>query len=117
MIIVGISEYRDFAPFSANVTDGLGGFAVFGTLWAYLLPGLLILGGGMLVVGRYAFVAAWVGGIALGSVPTGLLLKTLMTGLPLPAMLKEVYPALIWIIAFYLALNIEPDFEEMTENS
>lgn len=113
MILIGISEYRDFAPFSANVTDGLGSLQMFGTVWAFLLPGLLILGGGMLIVGRYSFVAAWVGGIALGSIPAGLLLKTVMTGLPLPAMLREVSPVMIWIIAFYFALNAEPDFEEM----
>lgn len=113
LVLIGIAEYRDFAPFVANVTDGLGPVAFVGQLWAFLLPALLIFSGGMLAVGRYSYLAAWTGGIALGSIPVGLILKTVMTGLPLPAMLAEAYPSIVWLIAFYLAVNVQPDFEEL----
>lgn len=109
MILIGIAQYRDFAPFVANVTDGLGFLSAFGTVWSYLLPALLVFGGGMLAVGRYTLVTAWVGGVAIGSIPLGLILKTVMTGLPLPDMLNAIYPMLIWFIAFYLAVNQFPD--------
>jgi hypothetical protein len=116
MVLIGIAAYRDFAPFVANVTDGLGPLSLFGYFWAFFLPALLVFGGGMLAVGRYSYIAAWVGGIALGSIPLGLILKTVMTGLPLPDMIKEAYPSIVWLVAFYLAVNMPPDFEEMMKS-
>lgn len=109
MILIGIAEYRDFAPFVANVTDGLGFLSAFGTVWAYIMPALLVFGGGMLAIGRYSLITAWAGGVAIGLIPIGLLLKTIMTGSPLPDILTAVYPMLIWFIAFYLAVNPFPD--------
>ncbi len=113
MLFIGMAEYRDFAPFVANVTDGLGALEVFGTIWAHFLPALFIFGGGMLMVGRYQYIAAWVGGIALGCIPAGLMLKSLMTGIPLPDMIAACFPPFIWLLVFYFAVNAQPD--EMTE--
>lgn len=109
VLLMGISGYRDFAPFVANVTDGLGWMTVVGTVWAYLLPAFMIFGGGLLAVGRYPSIAAWTGGIALGSVPLGLMLKTLMTGSPMPTIIDAATPALLWIIVFTMALGRMPD--------
>ena len=109
MMFSGISEYRDFAPFVANMTDGLGFLSFLGTIWAYILPALLVFGGGLLAVGRYSSVVAWTGGVALASVPVGLLLKTVVTGLPLPDMLNTATPALVWLVIFYFALNPFPE--------
>lgn len=111
MVMIGASAFRDFAPFVANVTDSLGWATPFGYIWAFVLPALLIFGGGMLAIGRYSFVAAWTGGIALGSVPVGLLLKNILTGVPLPDMMGASYPTIVWMIAFYLALNTLPEME------
>ena len=113
MVMIGASAYRDFAPFVANVTDGLGWASTFGYVWAFLLPALLIFGGGMLAVGRYSYVAALTGGVALGSVPMGLILKNIITGVPLPDMMSASYPTIVWMIAFYLALNTLPDNAEV----
>lgn len=118
MVLIGASAYRDFAPFVANVTDGLGWANSVGYVWAFVLPALLIFGGAMLAVGRYSYIAAITGGIALGSVPIGLILKNIITGVPLPDMMAASYPTLVWIIAFYLALNPFPDMsppEQPTE--
>ncbi len=119
MMMIGASAYRDFAPFVANVTDGLGWASSFGYVWAFILPALMIFGGGMLVVGRYPSVAALTGGIAIGSVPVGLILKNIITAVPLPDMMAASYPTIVWIVAFYLALNPFPDIappqEETTE--
>lgn len=113
MVLIGISAYRDFAPFVANVTDGLSVLSAFGTVWSYLLPALLIFGGGMLAIGRYSYIAALSGGVALGSVPIGLMLKNIMSGAPLPDMMGAAYPTIVWLIAFYLALNTLPEVEPM----
>lgn len=109
MVMIGASAYRDFAPFVANVTDGLGWASSFGYVWAFILPALLLFGGGMLAIGRYSYVAALTGGVALGSVPMGLILKNIVTGIPLPDMLSASYPTIVWMMAFYLALNTLPD--------
>ena len=109
MVFIGISAYRDFAPFAANVTDGLGFFSAFGTLWSYFLPAFLIFGGGFLAIGRYQYIAALTGGVGLGTVPVGLMLKNIMSGTPLPDMMTAAYPTIVWMIAFYLAINAFPD--------
>ena len=112
MVMIGISAYRDFAPFVANVTEGLAWASTLGTVWAYLLPALLVFGGGMLVVGRYSSVAALTGGVALGSIPVGLMLKNVLSGVPLPDMMAASYPSIVWIVAFYFALNRVPGEEQ-----
>ena len=109
MVMIGASAYRDFAPFVANITDGLGWVSSFGYVWAFVLPALMIFGGGMLAIGRYSYVVALTGGVALGSVPVGLILKNIITGVPLPDMMAASYPTIVWMIAFYLALNPMPD--------
>lgn len=109
MVMIGASAYRDFAPFVANVTDGLGWAYSLGYVWAFILPALMIFGGGLLAVRRYSYVAALTGGVALGSVPVGLVLKNIITGVPLPDMMSASYPTIVWMIAFYLALNPWPD--------
>ncbi len=109
MVMIGASAYRDFAPFVANVTDGLGWASSFGYVWAFILPALLLFGGGMLAIGRYSYVSALTGGVALGSVPIGLILKNIVTGVPLPDMMSASYPTIVWMMAFYLALNTLPD--------
>ncbi len=109
MMMIGTSAYRDLAPFIANLTDGLGWASSVGYVWAFILPGLLIFGGGMLAVGRYSYIAAITGGLALASLPIGLILKNIITGVPLPDMMAASYPVIVWLVAFYLALNPFPD--------
>lgn len=116
MMMMGISAYRDLAPFLANVTDGLEWASSAGTVWGFFLPALFLFGGGMLVIGRYSFVTAWVGGIALASIPAGILLKTIIGGLPLPDMLSASYPAIVWLLAFAYAIITGPQ-EPVVEES
>ncbi len=106
MVCAGISAYRDFEPFKINVTDGLAALSFFGSMWAYVMPLLLISAGGLLVYGRFPLVTAWLGGIALGCIPFGFMLKTIMSALPLPDMLMAAYPFLVWFLAFYFAMQI-----------
>lgn len=114
LVMIGISAYRDFAPFVANVTDGLGWASTLGYVWAFFLPALLIFGGGLLAVGRYPYISGITGGLALGSLPVGMILKNIITGVPLPDMMAASYPTIVWLIAFYLALNKLPDTDPIT---
>lgn len=106
MIMSGIAMYREFDPFEASVIDGMGFLTLHGMIWAYVLPALLIVGGALLIYGKGMFITAWIGGIALGSVPMGLLLKTILSGQPLPDILTALYPYFLWIILFWIAVNI-----------
>jgi hypothetical protein len=117
MMMMGISAYRDLAPFMANVTEGLEWASSIGTVWGYFLPAFLLFGGGMLLIGRYSYVTAWVGGIALASVPAGILLKTIIGGLPLPDMLAASYPSIVWLFAFAYAISTGPQEPEAEEEN
>lgn len=108
LIIFGIAFYRDFAPFHANVTDGLGAIKILGTMWSYLLPALFIFAGGLLIVGRYAFVTAWIAGIGLGSVPVGMAMKVLMTNYIPQEALNFIYPIFLWLLIVHLAVKESP---------
>lgn len=111
MVLIGISAYRDFAPFVANVTDGLGWARTIGHIWAFILPALFVFGGGLLVIGRYSFITALTGGLALASIPVGLMLKNTIGGVPLPDMISAAYPPIVLLMAFYLAINALPERE------
>lgn len=88
-----------------------------GMAWAYILPGLLIVSGTLLAYGKAMHITAWIGGVALGSVPIGLLTKTLLTATPLPDMLNALFPYFIWLLLFVYAVNMppKPDVEEEEE--
>lgn len=109
MVLIGVSAYRDFAPFVANVTDSIGFLSPLAYAWAFVLPALLIFGGALLTIGRYSWLTAILGGLALGSVPVGLILKNIFTGVPLPDMMAASYPIIVWLIAFYFAVRSVPD--------
>jgi hypothetical protein len=115
MVFIGISAYRDFAPFVANVTDSLGWVSSFGYVWAFLLPALMIFGGGLLCIGRYSYVAILTGGVALASIPVGMVLKNIIGGLPLPDVVSASYPFIVWLVAFYLAANKWPEMDMPSE--
>mgnify|MGYP000963345839 FL=1 len=114
LLIVGMTQYRDFEPFKASALDGIGGLWSLGLVWTFLLPGLLILSGSLLVYGRAMFITAWMGGLALGSVPVGLLLKSLMSGQPLPDTLMAATLYLPWLLLFFFAVSV-PDIPPPAE--
>lgn len=106
LLFIGASLYRDFAPFWGNITLGLERLQLLGTIWAYVLPALLIFSGGMLIVGRYSFITAWTAGIGLGSIPVGMSLKVLMSNFPLPEVVDFVSPMFIWMLVYYACVNM-----------
>ena len=100
LIFVGLTHYMQIDSFQVMVADGLGPFAPLGTLWAYTMPGLFILGGLLLLIGQYMNVGTWAVGIALGSIPVGMLLKPIMSGVGLSDAMPPAVQALIWLIVF-----------------
>lgn len=105
LLFMGLTNYMDFGSFSIIVSDAMGPLGFLGTIWAYVYPALLILGGTLFVVGRMPMIAAWTAGIALGSVPAGMLLKPVLSGIALDDMLPIANTAFIWILVFAVAVK------------
>lgn len=100
LIFVGLTHYMQMATFQPMVADGLGALAPAGMLWAYVYPGLLIVGGVLMIVGYYVDIGVWAAGIAMGSVPAGMLLKSVMTGASLMNTMPAAVNAFIWLLVF-----------------
>ena len=105
LIFVGLTHYMQIGSFSVMVSDGLGPLGSLGLAWSYILPGLLIIGGVLLLIGRYMDIGVWATGIALGSIPAGMLLKPLMTGMSLDDTMPPAIQAFIWLIVFMYAVK------------
>jgi len=105
LLFVGIAHYMTISAFSGMASDGLGALSVFGMLWAYVMPGLMIVGGGLLAVNMYHNVAAWCAGLALGSIPAGMLLKPLLSGVALPDVMPAAINAFIWLLVYMMVMK------------
>lgn len=105
LLLVGLTHYMTMTPFKAMVMEGLGPLEPLGALWALLLPGLMIIGGALMAVGMYMEVAAWASGLALGSIPVGMLLKPVVGGVALPDVMPAAINAFLWLIVFVLVVK------------
>ncbi len=105
LVLVGINHYMTMGGFSLMVTDGLGPLTFLGTLWAYVLPALMILGGALLAIGMYTEIGAWAAGLALGSIPVGMLLKPVLTGVALGDMMPVAVNTFVWILIYYFVVK------------
>lgn len=110
LIFIGLIHYRQMNEYSAMVSSNLGPLTQLAEAWAYVLPGLFLLGGFIFVLGMFQSLAAWLVGIALGSIAAGMLLKTLITsGAVQGATLGETMPAtanaFIWLIVYAFVIK------------
>lgn len=100
LAFVGLAHLLQYQAFSLMVADALGPVGMLGTVWAYVLPVLMILGGGLFVSGKYGLVASWCSGVALASIPAGMLLKPLMSGIGLEEVMPAATQAFIWLLVY-----------------
>lgn len=108
LLSVGLSHYMNFTSFRAMVTGDLGYAPIMflGTLWAYVLPALMIVGGALLVLGMFTEVAVWTSGIAIGSIPAGMLLKSVLSGIPLANQMPDAINAFTWLIVLIFVVKL-----------
>jgi len=106
LLFVGLVHYMSFESFAGMVSEDLAGLTFLGTLWAYILPALMIIGGTLLVLNMFTEVALWASSIALGSIPAGMLLKSVVSGLPLSETMQPAIDALIWLIALVIITKV-----------
>lgn len=100
LAFVGLAHLIQYQAFTLMVADGLGPVAVLGTVWGYVLPVLMVVGGGLFVSGRFPLIASWCGGVALASIPAGMLLKPLLSGVGLEDAMPGAINAFIWLLVY-----------------
>jgi hypothetical protein len=100
LLFVGLAHYMEIEAFAPMVGQGLGPLGNLGELWAYIFPGLMVVGGVLLVLGQYLEVAVWTSGLALAAIPAGLTLKALFGEVALPDLMPGVINAFIWLLVF-----------------
>jgi len=106
LLFVGLVHYMAFESFVGMVNEDLAALSFLGTLWAYILPALMIIGGALLVLGMFTEVALWASSIALGSIPAGMLFKSVASGLPLSQTMEPAINALIWLLALIVITKV-----------
>ncbi|ALM09867.1 MAG TPA: hypothetical protein DEB30_01960 [Candidatus Peribacter riflensis] len=106
LLFVGLVHYMTFESFVGMVSEDLGALTMLGVLWAYLLPALMIVGGALLVLGMFPEVATWAAAVAIGSIPAGMLLKSVLAGVPLSNTMPAAINAIIWLIALILVVKL-----------
>lgn len=105
LLLVGIVHFMTIDAFKGMAMDGLGALEPLGALWAYVLPALMIVGGALIALGMYMEIGAWTAGIALGSIPAGMLLKPVLSGASLADMMPAAVNAFVWLIVFMLVIK------------
>lgn len=103
-LLIGLAHYGTIQEFSGFAASGLGPIAPFGLLWGYILPGLMVIGGALLIAGN-CLVSAWLLGIAFGSIIVGMLLKPLLGGTALTDVMPATINAYIYLFAYVLAVK------------
>lgn len=103
-LLIGLAHYGTIQEFSGFVAMGLGPLAPFGLLWGYIYPGLLVIGGALLLAGN-SLASTWLLGIAFGSVIVGMLLKPLLGGVALIDVMPATINAYIYLFAYVLAVK------------
>jgi len=106
LLFVGLSHFMTMGAFKGMVVEGLGPLEPLGLLWAFILPALMIVGGALLAIGMYTEVASWAAGVAIGSIPVGMLIKPILGGVPLPNVMPAAINAFVWIIVYVLVIKM-----------
>jgi len=105
LALVGLIHYMTLDMFTPMVADGLGPLTGLGTLWAYILPALQIVGGVLLVAEYRTDIGTWAAGVALGSIAVGMLLKSVLGGVALPEVMGAVNNTLLWLLVYVLVVK------------
>ncbi|MDD5026246.1 MAG: hypothetical protein PHH13_02595 [Candidatus Peribacteraceae bacterium] len=105
LLCVGLTHYMAFGGFVTMAREGMGFLEPVAMLWAYILPALMILGGALFTIGMYAEIAAWAAGLALASIPVGMLLRPVLSGVSMADVMPAAINAFIWLIVFVLVVR------------
>lgn len=105
LMLIGVAHYRDPVGFVKFVSMGFESWSwlmSLAVMWGYVLPLLLIVGGASMALGLCTTVGVWAAGLALGSIPVGLMLKMAL-GVSSPDVMQGAMNAFLWIFIFHIA--------------
>ena len=105
LLFVGLSHYMTFEGFKGMTVDGLGALEPIGMIWAFIMPALMIVGGALFVINMYKEIAAWAAGLALASIPAGMLIKPVLTGVSLGDMMGPAINAFVWLLIYMFVVK------------
>jgi uncharacterized membrane protein YphA (DoxX/SURF4 family) len=111
LALVGLVHYMtlhgtgDMPGFVDMVSMDLGPLTPLGTAWAYILPGLQIVGGVLIVLKYRPDIATWAAGIALASIAIGMLLKPVLTGADLGMSMGAVNNTMLWLLVYIMVVK------------
>jgi hypothetical protein len=107
LIFTGVANERDPVGFAQSVGQDLGytWLMSLGVMWGYVLPIMFIVGGLCLTFNIFKKFAIWCVGLALVSIPAGLMLKSAASGISLGDTMPPAMNALIWILVFLIAVK------------
>ncbi len=106
LALYGVAHYLDLQGFVGMTASGFSGvLGSLAQLWAYVLPLLMIVGGGFLVVPYRTDIAAWCAGVALASIAIGMTLKVVLGNESLVNVGAFVNNALIWLLIYFFAVK------------
>lgn len=116
LVCIGLIHYMQFRSFSLVVRDGLGPLDMLGVIWAFILPALYIIGGGLFALNIGTNIAIWLIGIGLGSIAPGMLLKSVLTSIDMTDMMAAANNSFIWMGIFLLivVLTHSPTMQKMS---
>lgn len=106
LALVGLSHYLTIGAFTEMVSSDLGALSGLGTLWAYVLPGLQIVGGLLLVAKQQHHIANICIVTALGSTSVGMLLKPVLGDADLTIAMPMAQNALLWLAIYALGTMV-----------
>jgi len=103
LVFAGIGYYRE-PQFAESVARGLDVLEPVGMVWGYILPALFIIGGVLLTLGLFMNAATWIAGIALVSIPVGIMLRTVF-GISVNDMMLPSLAGWLWVVIFMYAVK------------
>ena len=106
LALFGIAHYLDVQGFAGMTAGGFTGvLASLATLWAYVLPLLMIVGGALVVVGYRPDIAAWCAGVALASIAIGMSLKMTLGAADAATAGGAIQSVMLWLLVYLFAIK------------
>lgn len=98
--LIGLVHYQTLSGFTTMVSDGLGDLSPLGSIWAYILPALQIIGGLWFAFDKKSSIPTLLLGVAFGSIAIGMLAKVVLGNANLggeAGMMSAAQNALLWL--------------------
>jgi uncharacterized membrane protein YphA (DoxX/SURF4 family) len=105
LALFGLAHLKTISDFTGMVSQGLGPLSGLGTLWAYVLPVLMIVGGVLFIVNYRTDIATWAAGVALASIIVGMPLKSVVGNVPLGEVGPGVNNAFLWLLVYLFVVK------------